>query len=117
MPRIIDDHGRELIGYTDPWSATAGEHVELMVSTTEPSFDVRLVRLRHGDPNPAGPGFKATPVASAVDGSYPGGVQEIRPGSYAVIADCRPARTLGLWVWPTRPVSGGEQVRARSAMG
>ena len=110
MPRIIDDHGRELIGYTDLWSATAGGHVELMVSTTEPSFDVRLVRLQHGDPNPAGAGFKATPVASAVDGSYPGGVQEIRPGSYAVIDDAGPARTLGVWVWPTRPVSEAEQV-------
>ncbi len=71
---------------------------------------MRLVRLRHGDPNPAGPGFRATPVASAVDGTYPGGVQAIRCGSYAVIADDAPARTLGVWAWPTRPDAGREQV-------
>ena len=96
MPRIIDDAGGELIGYVDRWSAHAGQHVRLMVSTTAPEFSVGLVRLRHGDPNPAGPGFRCTPVASAVDGSYPGGVQEIRCGSYAVIEDDAPARTLGV---------------------
>ncbi len=110
MTRIIDDAGRELIGYTGRWSAAAGDRVELMVSTTQPSFDVRLVRLRHGDPNPAGPGFQATAVASSVDGSYPGRVQTISCGSYAVIEDDVPARTLGVWAWPTRPASGTEQI-------
>ena len=110
VARIIDDNGRELIGYTGRWSATAGEHVELMVSTTEPSFEVRLVRLRHGDPNPAGPGFRATPVPSEIDGDYPGGIQAIRPGSSAVLDGDGPRRTHGVWAWPTRPAAGAEQV-------
>ena len=110
MSRILDGAGRELIGYTDPWSTVAGQRVELMVSTTEPTFDVRLVRLRHGDPNPAGPGFRATGVPSAVDGTYPGAVQAIRCGSYAVIEDGAASRTLGAWAWPTRPDAGREQV-------
>jgi N,N-dimethylformamidase len=110
VSRILDGAGRELIGYTDPWSAHAGQRVELMVSTTEPTFDVRLVRLRHGDPNPAGPGFRATPVPSGVDGTHPGAVQTIRSGSYGVIEDDVASRTLGGWAWPTRPDAGREQV-------
>ena len=114
MPRIIADAGDELIGYVDRWSAQAGQQVRLMVSTTAPDFSVRLVRLRHGDPNPAGPGFRATPVAGAVDGTYPGRAQEIRSGSYAVIEDDGAARTLGVWVWTSRPVGGpGQAVLAR----
>ena len=110
MTRILDGTGRELIGYVGRWSAQAGQRVELMVSTTEPTFDVRLVRLRHGDPNPAGPGFRATPVPSAADGTYPGAVQVIPCGSHAVIEDDEPSRTLGVWAWPTRPDAGAEQV-------
>ncbi len=48
MSRILDDAGRELIGYTGAWSAKPGGRVELMVSTTEPSFDVTYL------PYPAG---------------------------------------------------------------
>src|SRR4051812_50203304 len=92
MPRIVDEAGGELIGYVDRWSAQAGERVELMVSTTAPELSVRLVRLRHGDPNPAGPGFRCTPVASAVDGAYRGRVQVIRSGSVPGLARPQPAR-------------------------
>src|SRR3954447_15384368 len=110
MARIVDGAGGELIGYVDRFSAQAGERVALMVSTTAADFSVGLVRLRHGDPNPAGPGFRCTPVGSAVDGTYPGRVQEIRCGSYAVIADDAPARTVGVWAWPTWPHADREQV-------
>ena len=110
MARILDEAGRELIGYIGRWSAQAGQRVQLMVSTTEPTFDVRLVRLRHGDPNPAGPGVSGDAHAQRADGSYPGGVQAIRCGSYAVIEEDEPSRTLGVWAWPTRPDAGVEQV-------
>src|SRR4051795_2466313 len=103
MPRIVDEAGGELIGYVDRWSAQAGERVALMVSTTAPELSVRLVRLRHGDPNPAGPGFRCTPVASAVDGAYRGRVQVIRSGSDPGTAKHEHARTLSTRGWPHRP--------------
>ncbi len=108
--RIIAADGRELIGYVDRWSAAPGDVVRLLASTTEPTVDVSLVRLRHGDRNPAGPGFLATAVPSAVDGAYPGRSQGIRSGSFAVIDSAWPARTLGVWVWPTTPDLGADQV-------
>jgi N,N-dimethylformamidase beta subunit-like, C-terminal len=108
--RIIDDAGGELIGYVDRWSAQAGQIVRLMVSTTAAEVEVGLVRLRHGDPDPAGPGFRAAPVASAVAGTYPGRVQAIRSGSYAVLDDAEPASAHAVWAWPTCPDAGREQV-------
>jgi N,N-dimethylformamidase len=109
VPRILDDDGHELIGYTDRWSAQAGQSIELMVSTTSASFAARVVRLRHGDPSPEGPGFLATPVASAIDGSYPGVVQLMRAGSHGIAESAPAVRTVALWVWPTRPCAGREQ--------
>ena len=52
-----------------------------MVSCDQPSYDVRLVQLIHGDTNPSGPGFKQRLVPSAIDGSYPGKREPIRSGS------------------------------------
>ena len=72
LTRIADTSGRELIGYTSRWSAEAGEALDLMVSTTEERFEVTLLRLRHGDPNPAGPGFLASTVKIQIAGLYPG---------------------------------------------
>src|SRR5262249_11747923 len=47
-----------LLGYTDRLSVAPGETVRFCVSCTEPEYQVALVRLVHGDPNPDGPGFK-----------------------------------------------------------
>ncbi|MGW4031712.1 N,N-dimethylformamidase beta subunit family domain-containing protein [Streptomyces sp. NPDC004838] len=108
--RLIGDDGSELIGYTDRWSAAPGDSVRLMVSASAASIDVNLVRLRHGDPNPAGPGLRADPVPSPVDGRYPGGTQRIRAGSYGVLADPGPADRLSVWLWTARPARGSRQV-------
>ena len=40
-----------------------GERVQLMASSSTSPVTVRLVRLRHGDPNPAGPGLRYEPSA------------------------------------------------------
>lgn len=45
-----------LIGYLDRLSVTAGSSVDCMVSSTVRDVEVDLVRLLHGDTNPAGPG-------------------------------------------------------------
>src|SRR5215469_3736807 len=69
--RLVGPDGSELIGYTDRWSVAPGERVQLMASSSASPITVGLVRLRHGDPSPAGPGLRSQPVSSPVDGDYP----------------------------------------------
>lgn len=70
-----------LLGYTDRLSVAPGDAIRFMVSCDHREYDARLVRLIHGDTNPAGPGFKQVVVPSAIDGTKPGKHEEIRSGS------------------------------------
>ena len=47
---------RELLGYADPMVAQPGTTVQIMVTTEAERYDAEIVRLIHGDTNPAGPG-------------------------------------------------------------
>ena len=76
----------EIVGYSDRLSVGPGDTITFMVSCVAPEYEASLVRLRHGDPNPAGPGTREQPVKSAFDGRYPGREQPLRPGSYGVVA-------------------------------
>ena len=100
----------ELIGYTDRLSVAPGEQIHFMVSTDLPSYNTSLVRLIHGDENPAGPGFKEEQVASALDGQHVGRKQVALAGSYVVVQDHSvlsrlTSFTLQAWIWPTTPIS------------
>jgi N,N-dimethylformamidase len=97
------------IGYSDVWSAAPGETLRFMVSTTSATYEAELVRL-----SGKGPEFE-TPVASSIDGVYQGRHQAARAGScvrvegaeaFAKIASL----SICIWVWPTRPQTGTEQV-------
>ena len=69
-------------------SVAPGETIEFKVSCDEPgSYRADLVRLIHGDTNPAGPGFKEEVVESAVNGSYAGRHQPIASGSHVIVDD------------------------------
>ena len=109
--RLTGPDGSELIGYTDRWSVAPGERIQLMVSSSTSPVTVRLVRLRHGDPNPAGPGLRSEPISSPVDGDYPCSPQTSRSGSFAVL-DETPAgdAALSVWVWTRLPAPGRRQV-------
>jgi N,N-dimethylformamidase len=109
--RFASPDGGELIGYTDRWSAAPGERIQLMVSATASPVTVQTVRLRHGDPNPAGPGLRAEPVASPADGNYPCSPQTVKSGSFAVL-DAAPAggSNLSVWAWTRLPARGRRQV-------
>lgn len=98
----------EITGYADRFSVHAGERIRFMVSTQASRYRAQVVRLIHGDTNPAGPGFKAVAVASTLEGEHAGRHQILRPGSYIHI----PHRlTLGadgsfslhLWLQATLP--------------
>lgn len=101
-----------ITGYTDRLSLTPGEVVKVMVScTAAESFEVALVRLRCGDLNPAGPGFRETVVPSAADGRYPAREQICNAGSWVAIpmpGIALEGFTLQAHVWPTLPAK--EQV-------
>lgn len=96
-----------LTGYTDRWSVRAGERITFHVHSAAGGYDAQLVRLIHGDENPAGPGFKETELASPVNGRHPGEARRMTKGSCAVAAlppETRAGATgwsLALWVWPT----------------
>jgi N,N-dimethylformamidase len=52
---------------------------------TEP-YQADLVRIVHGDANPAGPGLKFEEVAAAFAGTYPSRFQPVHSGSYGIVA-------------------------------
>ena len=99
---------KELLGYAVPLVAQPGTTVQIMVTTEAERYDAEIVRLIHGDNNPAGPGFKSETIPSAVNGSYPGRHQETHTGSYGQIApspalDVEDGLTIQAWIWPTTP--------------
>ena len=101
----------QIIGYSDRLSVRPGERIRFMVSSRHQEYRAEIVRLIHGDDNPLGPGFKEEPVATSVDGRYPGREQMITSGSYVVVPDQAPLRltgsfTLQAWIYPTLPGKG-----------
>ena len=66
-----------LIGYVDWFSARPSERIAVKVSSRLTEAD--LVRIVHGDANPAGPGLKFEGVAAAFAGTYPSRFQPVIP--------------------------------------
>ena len=86
-----------------------------MVSCGHPAYRADIVRLVHGDPNPAGPGFKEEVIPTPVNGEYAGREQATRAGSYALVPDAPALRpmagfTLQAWIWPTTPRKGPQGI-------
>jgi N,N-dimethylformamidase len=74
-----------ITGYSDKFSIAPGERIQFFVSSQSPSYKTDLVRLLHGDENPAGPGFRQKIVPSEIAGSHRGRWQELPMGSYGEI--------------------------------
>jgi N,N-dimethylformamidase len=102
-----------LTGYTDPWTVVPGDEVALMVSTDQPTVDVSLVRLRHGDTSPDGPGFRTSAISSSLPQEVRGRLQEAHAGSYLVFPPTSElplaSFTLDLLLYPTLPDRGDDQ--------
>lgn len=93
-----------IVGYTDRLTVEPGQTVDFKISCAETDFSASMVRLIHGDANPTGPGFKAQPIPSGIDGDYPGLHQVLRPGSYVRVphrVGLTPAASFSihLWMW------------------
>jgi len=75
-----------LIGYVDRFSARPRERIAVKVSSrlTEP-YRADLVRIIHGDANPAGPGLKFEEVEATFAGTYSSRFQPAHSGSCAIV--------------------------------
>lgn len=105
-----------LFGYTDRISVKPGEAIQFHVSSEgADTAEAQLVRLIHGDENPAGPGFVEEEVACAANGTWRVERQFTQVGSFLEVDD--PAGrlafegsfTLFAFVHPTWPASGKRQ--------
>jgi N,N-dimethylformamidase len=97
----------DVVGYSDRLSVQPGGTIAFMVSCEQPGFTARLVRMWHGDDNPAGPGFKADVLPSTFDGEHEGRHQPIVTGSYVRVEglpDLSDGFSVGMWIWPTLQV-------------
>src|SRR6266852_497157 len=114
MGNAVPEPTPVLMGYADRLSVQAGDTIRFMVSCEASSFDARLVRLIHGDNNPAGPGYREEEPSSPADGTYPGKRQIIAAGSYVRVPgggalDLTNGLTVQAWIWPTTPAKPGGQ--------
>jgi N,N-dimethylformamidase len=105
-----------MVAYASQLSAAPGDRVSCMVSCFGPSeYEARLVRVVHGDRNPAGPGPRYEPVADVPAQRLPGRTQPVHAGSFAVLPSAQPWRladgvTLQATIWPTTPARGRQTV-------
>ena len=101
----------KIVGYSDRFSVRPERTIRFMVSSAAPTYRAAIVRLRHTDANPQGPGFKSETLQTSVDGEYPGQQQAIHSGSHAAVPhhaalNCPHGFTLQAWIYPTTPQKG-----------
>lgn len=110
---------KKILGYSDKISVRPGDAISFMVSSIDgQAYRSSIVRIIHGDNNPAGPGFRYEEVATDIDGSRPGRLQEALAGSYVVVPD-HPllagleSFTVQAMIWPTTPGDGAQSLLSR----
>jgi N,N-dimethylformamidase len=104
-----------ITGYTEQLSVRPGGTVAFMVSSQFPEYRVEIVRLIHGDTNPAGPGFKSEHVQSDAEKTYKGREQTFHHGSFILVKNKPSLRkltsfTLQCWIYPTLDESGARAI-------
>jgi N,N-dimethylformamidase len=107
-------------GYSDRISVAPGERIRFMVSCEgAESYRADIVRLIHGDTNPAGPGFKSQPIDTTANREYVARHQPIHAGSHVLVHDSAGmlaltgALTLHAFIWPTMPTHGSQGLLTR----
>jgi len=107
-------------GYCDRLTVKAGEAQRFMVSGEGiDAVDLQIVRLIHGDENPAGPGFIEREVAASCNGRIPVTHQFTQVGSFIRVADLDrkvcPSRgfTAHAFIWPTTPGRRSQAILSR----
>jgi N,N-dimethylformamidase len=110
--------GARIVGYADQLSVQPGADLAVKVDTQAPAFHVDVIRVRHGDTNPAGPGPRSELVAADIGDALPGRPQPLRTGSRVEVADAGglldgDAFTICAWVYPTLPDRGRQGLVTR----
>jgi N,N-dimethylformamidase len=107
---------QKIFGYANRISVRPGEEITFHVNCDGASeADAQLVRLIHGDSNPAGPGHVEVEVDSPVNGRWAVKKQFTQLGSYLEVTDpehkLEVAGSLSLmaFIWPTLPNHGSRQ--------
>jgi N,N-dimethylformamidase len=94
-----------IAGYLDRLSARPGERIAVKVSAQDGGdYEVSLVEVIRGDPNPASGGMKFIDVPAPFAGAYPARDQPIHLGSHAVCPPhpslCGPILLVSMLVQP-----------------
>ena len=117
-PSAAQTSGMPVVGYADRLSVQPGETIRFMVRSELPRYRADLVRLVHGDTNPAGPGYREEALDSPINRDYPGRLQSFPTGSYVAVPN-HPALqlsgsfTLAAWIYPTTPHKGVQGLLAK----
>ncbi|XBS68428.1 N,N-dimethylformamidase beta subunit family domain-containing protein [Acerihabitans sp. KWT182] len=95
-----------LIGYLSALSCRAGESIDVMASSSVEDVELSLVRLLHGDENPAGPGFVHEEVSEFAPLALKVKEYDTPIGSYGI--SLRPVPLdksieVSFSLWPTLP--------------
>lgn len=86
MPERAAPARLPITGYLDRFSARPGGRLAVKVSAVDAeTYEADLVRVRHGDANPSGPGIRLEPVPGGGLGTHPAREQAIRNGSWASV--------------------------------
>ncbi len=107
---------KKIIGYLNTWSIAPGETLQAKVSTYGPEkYQADLVRVICGNDNPDHGLYKEEKVVAPFSGEYPGRLQPIDNGSYAIIPgsaelEALESFTVQAWIWPTTPDKGEQAV-------
>ena len=104
-----------ITGYSDRFAVRPGDTVRFHINAEQnESFQGDMVRLIHGDTNPAGPGYKEELVKSPLSGTHQGTHQPLYAGSYVMVPHSRhfnvDSFTLCAYIFPTTPVTDTEGV-------
>ena len=103
---------KKILGYTNVWSVTPGQTINVMVSTYGPArYRADLIRVICGDDAPDHDIYREVPIEAPFSGEYSGRTQPIDAGSYAVVPNAPSLAdlesfTLQAWIWPTTPGRG-----------
>lgn len=110
---------KKIVGYTNTWSITPGETLNVMVSTYGPErYQADLVRVICGDDDPDRGLYREEQIDAPFSGEYPGRLQPTDAGSYAVVPnspkfDALESFTVQAWIWPTTPEKGEQGLITR----
>ncbi len=110
---------KKILGYADSWSLAPGDRVGFKISTYGAErYRADLVRVVCGDNHPEHDILRLDEIDAPFAGEYPGRLQPIDAGSYAVVPhasafDGLDSFTVLAWVYPTTPANGRQALIAQ----